>query len=191
MKKLFNFILDGYVRLLFPLVVCFMVIEKVLHVLNPLIHQIKDKLHIQRLVGVFDIFLISLVVLLLVGLLAGLLLKSAYVSKKIKAIESSILRKIPVYNELKSLFDKNQTKKPDPDNYLPALLKEEERYALGYITDQSENYYTIVICDTSIHGGELRVVPKESVKLLDISYFDFSQRIKMYGSNLAHFAEEL
>ncbi len=190
MKNLWNFILDGYIRLLTPILIGVIVIEKLLHLLSPLIHQIREHLHVNRWVGSLDAFLVSVIVLLLLGLLSGLLLKSKFIVQKTKSIESGILRKIPMYNELKSLLGE-RTKQQETENYLPALLNDGSYYALGYITDQSDNFYTIVICDTSLHGGELRIVPKDSVKLLDISFFEFARRIRSYGTNAAHFAEEL
>lgn len=189
MKKSWDFIVDGYVRLLLPLLICIIFIEKLLHILNPLIHQIKDKLHVTKWVGVLDVFLVSIVVLLVLGLLCGLLLKLKFVQKIIKGLENSVLRKIPLYNELKSLLTKNNVS--ISENYLPALIQDDDGFSLGYVTDQSAHFYTVVICDTSLHGGELKVLRKDLVKLLDISFYEFAKSIRSYGAKAAHFAEKV
>jgi uncharacterized membrane protein len=189
MKKFINLVLDGYLKLLFPLLVCIILLGKLLQILNPVVHFLKDKLHITKLVGFLDVFLISLVLLLLIGLLAGLLIKSNFIQQKTKWLEDTLLRKLPFYNELKSMLHRDSND-ADENNYRPALVKEGDSFSLGYVTGKSKGFYTVIICDTNLQGGELRIVPKELVKLLDISFFEFSRRIRQYGANIADFAEE-
>ncbi len=189
MKKLIDLIFDGYVKVLFPIVVCIFLLEKLLKIIHPVTIFVREKLHTSRILGVLDAFLISTLILIILGLLAGLLVKSQFVRSKTKWFEDTLLRKIPFYNELKSLLHRD-TNEADENNYHPALVKDGDFYLLGYVTGKSERFYTVVICDTNLQGGELRVVSKDLVKLLNISFFEFSRRIRQYGANVAYFAEE-
>ncbi len=189
MKKLLDLLFDGYVKLLFPFVVCILLIGKILQILNPVIHFTKEKLHVSAWLGFLDVFVVSAVLLLVLGLLAGLLVKSKFVQHKTKWIEDTLLRKLPFYNELKSMLHRD-TNDTDENNYHPALVRDGDFYSLGYVTGKSEKFYTVIICDTNLQGGELRIVPKDLVRLLNISFFEFSRRIRQYGANVADFAEE-
>lgn len=188
MKKFINIVLNGYIGLLFPLVICIILIEKLLHLISPLISFIEDKLHVTHILGVIGIILISALLLILLGYLAGILFKSRAVKKKIETLENKFLEKIPLYNILKTVLDKEIN--PEKSNsFKPALIKEKDFFLLGFVTSESENYYTVNICEGGAISGRIEIVPKDVVRFLDISFIDFMKKIKQYGINSAQFAE--
>ncbi len=188
MKKLISKVCNGYLGLLFPLIVSIILLEKLHHLLLPLTHWVESQLHITRLVGVLGILLISIVLMLLLGYLAGWLLSSSFVKRQVERYENGILSKIPVYNLLKSLLG-SQTGIRSEDNFRPGLLQEEEALTFCFVTSESEHYYTICLANGGLNGGDVRIVSKEKVNLLDMSLPEFTRLVKQFGINSAMLAE--
>ncbi len=189
MKKIINTIINGYMGLLFPLIMTIILLEKLHHLIYPLVETIENKLHISRILGVLGIILISAVVMILLGYLSGLLIKSSFVKKEVEKFEDKILGKIPLYNLLKSLFGTGVGSK-DSNVFRPALLMDEKSFSLCYVTSESANFYTLYISEGGLSGGELRIVPKNIVRLLDINLAEFTRLVKQYGVNSAQYAEQ-
>ncbi len=190
MKKIFSTILSGYVGLLFPLIVVFILLEKLHHIIQPVVLSIEKMLNITRILGVIGIFLISIVIMLIIGYLAGLLLKSAFVKNKIALLEENVLSKIPVYNLIKSIFGTSIGVKKS-DSFRPALLGDERSYSLCYVTNEGESFYTVYVCEGGLNGGEIRIVRKEDVKLLNVHLSEFTRLIKQYGVNSTYLIERI
>ncbi len=190
MKKFLVTIVNGYLGILFPLIMTIILLEKLHHLLSPLILFIENRLHISRILGVVGIIFISAILMILLGYLAGLLIKSPLVKKQVEKFEDTVLRKIPIYNLIKSIFGTSVGIK-NTDNFLPALLSDgDESYSLCYVTNESNEFYTVYISEGGLSGGELRIVPKKLVKVLDIHLGEFTRLIKQYGVNSAYLAEK-
>ncbi len=188
MKKLISKICNGYLGLLFPLIVSIILLEKLHHLLLPVTHWVESQLHITRLLGMLGILLISILLMLLLGYLAGWLLGSSFVKRQVERYENGILSKIPMYNLLKSLLG-TQTGLREDDNFRPGLLQEEEALTLCYVTSESEHYYTICLANGGLNGGDVRIVLKGKVSLLDMSLPEFTRLVKQYGIHSAMLAE--
>lgn len=188
MKKVFGIIFSGYLSLLFPLIVSIILLEKLHHLLFPVTQWIEGHLHVSRLLGVLGVILISVLLMLLLGYLCGLLIRSAYLKRQIEKYEDKFLSRIPMYNLVKSVLytesDIGSEKK-----FRPALLREDEAFSLCYVTSESENYYTVYVSEGGLSGGELQIVPKHRVKILTISLPEFTRLVKQYGINSALLAE--
>lgn len=189
MKKILNIIIGGYVGLLFPAVVSIILLQKLHHLLLPLNHWIESTFHISHLFGVFNVMVISILLLLLLGYLCGLLIRSEFVKKHIKLYEEKVLSRIPIYNLIKSVLYTESGISSD-NNFRPALLKEEDILTLCYITNESEHYYTLYVSEGGLSGGNIQIVPKDKVKILNISLPEFTRLIKQYGVDSAHLAEQ-
>ncbi len=190
MKKFFSSVINGYLGLLFPLIVTIILLEKLHHIIYPVVQAIEDKLHITRMLGVIGIILISAVIMILMGYLCGLLIKASFVKKLISKLEDNILTKIPAYNLIKEFFD-TEAGVNDMDNFRPALLIDEKSYSLCYVTNESDNFYTVYVSEGGLSGGEVRIVPKDTVKLLDIGLAEFTRLVKQYGIDSAKLAEKV
>ncbi len=189
MKRIFNTIINGYMGLLFPLIMTIILLEKLHHLISPLVMGIESKLHISRMLGVVGVILISALIMLLLGFLCGLLIKSSWVKKQIKKYEENVLEKIPIYNLLKSLFGSGTQK--NKNDFRPALLSDGTSFSLCYVTGECNDFYTVFICDGGLGGGELRLVPNKDVRLLDMHLSEFTRLIKQYGVGSANYAEIL
>lgn len=190
MKKILNIIISGYVGLLFPAIVSIILLEKLHHLLLPLNHWIESTFHIARFFGVFNVLLISILLLLLLGYLSGLLIRSAFIKRQIIKYEEKILSRIPVYNLIKSVLYTESGVSSD-NNFRPALLMEEDMFSLCYITNESEHYYTVYVSEGGLSGGNIQIVPKNKVKILNISLPEFTRLVKQYGVNSAYLAEQV
>ncbi len=188
MKNIFVLVVNGFLGIVFPLVMTIILLEKLHHLLYPLIRVIEDKLHISRFIGVMNVIIISAVVMLILGYLCGLLLKSGWIKKGINRFEANVLDKIPVYSIVKSLFGTEVGIK-DENNFRPAALYDGESYSLCYVTNESDSFYTVFVCEGGLGGGELQIVTKEKVTLLDLSLTEFTRMVKKYGMGSAHYIE--
>ncbi len=189
MKKFFATTINGYIGILFPLIVTIILLEKLHHIISPLVHSIEARLHISRLLGVLGVLLISALIMILLGYLCGLLIKSPWIQKQVRKFESGVLEKIPVYNLAKSLFGTEAGIKSE-NNFRPALLKDGDAFSLCYVTSESADFYTLYVSEGGLSGGELRIVPKSSVQLLNIRLPEFTRLIKQYGIGSAQYAEQ-
>ncbi len=190
MKKILNSIVSGYVGLLFPLVVSIILLEKLHHLLLPLNHWIESTFHISRWLGVFNVMVISVLLLLLLGYLCGLLIRSTFVKKHIRLYEEKVLSRIPIYNLIKSVLYTESGMSSD-NNFRPALLVEEDMYSLCYVTNESEHFYTVYVSEGGLSGGNIQIVPKGKVKILTISLPEFTRLVKQYGVDSARLAEQI
>ena len=190
MKKIFNTILNGYLSILFPLIVIIILLEKLHHYIYPLVQLIESKLHVSRLIGVFGIILTSALLMLLLGYLCGLLLKSKKVKKMMSGLEDDVLSKIPMYNLVKSVFI-TEANIEGEEHFRPALLVDDKSYSLCYVTNESDNFYTVYVSEGGLSGGEIRIVPKNMVKLLNIGLAEFTRLVKQYGIDSARLAEHI
>ncbi len=191
MKSFFGTIINGYLLLLFPLVMTIFLLEKLHHILLPLVQFIEKNLHVSRILGVFGVIIISAVLMLLLGYLCGILVKSPFIRKEIGKFEEMVLLKIPIYNLLKSVFDSGIGTRQS-EKFLPALLSDgDQSYSLCYVTNQSGNFYTVYVCEGGLNGGELRIVPQKFIKVLDMKLVDFTRLVKQYGVNSACLVEQL
>ncbi len=189
MKKILATIVSGYMGLLFPLVMTIILLEKLHHLIYPVVEAIENKLHISRVLGVMGIILISVVFMIFLGYLSGLLIKTPFIKKEVSRFEEAILGKIPLYNLLKSVFG-TQVGVEDKNVFRPALLTDEKSFSLCYVTSESENFYTLYVSEGGLSGGELKIVPKDTVRLLNIGLAEFTRLIKQYGVNSAQYAEQ-
>ncbi len=187
MKKFLTTIFNGYLSLLFPLIVTIILLEKLHHLIRPVVDRIGEHLHITRILGVLGVILISVMIMILLGYLAGLLVKSTFVKNKITKFETAVLDKIPAYNLFKSIFGTEVGIKGS-DNFLPALLSDgdSQGFSFCYVTNESPDFYTVYVCEGGLSGGELRIVPKKAVKLLDITLTEFTRLVKQYGVGSSH-----
>ncbi len=190
MKKILGIIVGGYVGLLFPVAISIILLEKLHHLLLPLNHWIESTFHISRLVGVFNVLLISVLILLLLGYLCGLLIRSEFVKKQMKKYEEGVLARIPVYNLIKSVLYTESGISSD-DNFRPALLEEGDLYSLCYVTNESEHFYAVYVSEGGLSGGNIQLVPKDKVKILNIGLPEFTRLVKQYGVNSAQLAERI
>ncbi len=188
MKKILNTILNGYLGLLFPLIMTIILLQKLHHLIYPLVLTIENKLHISRALGALGIIFISAFIMIILGYFAGLLIKSPFIKKEVGKFEETVLSKIPMYNLIKSLFGTEIGIK-GKDNFRPALLADEQSFSLCYVTSESDEYYTVYVSEGGLSGGELKIVPKNRVRLLDIGLNEFTRLIKQYGVNSAQYAE--
>ncbi len=188
MKKLLNIICNGYLGLLFPLIVSVILLEKLHNLLLPVTHWVESQLHVTRLLGVLGFFVISILLMLLLGYLCGLLLGSPLVKRQIEKYENNVLSKIPVYNLIKTVLG-SQVGVRSEDNFRPALLYEEEGFSLCYVTSESERYYAICVLSGGLSGGDVKIVLKTKIRLLNISLPEFTRLVKQYGINAAILAE--
>ncbi len=189
MKKFITTTIKGYISLLFPLMISLILLEKLHKILQPINQQLIENLHIAHFYGILLFIVISIVDLILLGFLCGWLIKSKWVQTALRKYESTVLEKIPLYNMAKSLLGIEGNTTKGKSNFRPALLLEEQNmFTLCYVTSEGPDFYMLFLSEGGLTGGELRVVPKQLVHLLDMHLTDFSRLIKQSGVDAEKYA---
>ncbi len=190
MKAIIPLLLKGYAGLLLPLLVVFILLEKLAHLLHPVVQALESKLHLKSLFGVAAISIISIILMLILGVVAGWIIKAPFVRRWVEKLENNFLRRIPMYNLLKSVAVE-ETGESSSQKWQPALLHNEGVFSLCKIIDESEHFYTIIQGAVTLHSaGEVKVVPKNIVVKLNISILELDKYEKVHGRNYAALVEK-
>ncbi len=190
MKSLIQLLFKGYAGMLLPLLVVFILLEKLAHLLRPAVHTLESKLQLKSLLGVAAVSVISIALMLAMGVVAGLIMKSPLVRRWMEGFENVFLRRIPIYNLLKTMA-LEQTGEASSQAWQPALLHNEGVYSLCKIIDESERFYTVLQGAVTLHAtGEVKVVPKNLVVKLSMSMLEFDKYEKVHAKNYATLVEK-
>jgi uncharacterized membrane protein len=192
MKPIFSFIrttIAGGILFLLPVVLIGIILARAYIILNRFSSPLSRRLP-NDILGFDGHILISLLLLVLVCFLSGLMFKTQIVKRWIKTLEDKVLVFLPGYTLMKSLTtdtigdSKEATLKP-------ALIKEGEFWGLGFLVEEGDNLSTVFRPDAPRHdAGEIRLVPKESVRKLNVPLNVFSKSIRNYGKGAQTWFEE-
>ncbi len=183
MKSIFSFIritIAGGVLFLLPVVLIGIILAKAYVILNTVSSPLSRRLP-NDILGFDGHVLISLVLLVLICFLSGLLFRTKTVKRWIKILEDKVLVFLPGYVLMKSMTS-DTIGNPKDATLKPALIKEGEWWGLGFLVEEGDELSTVFRPDAPRHdAGEIKLVPKESVKKLDVPLNVFSKSIKNYG----------
>jgi uncharacterized membrane protein len=183
MKSIFSFIritIAGGVLFLLPVVLIGIILAKAYVILNTVSSPLSRRLP-NDILGFDGHVLISLILLVLICFFSGLLFRTKTVKRWIKILEDKVLVFLPGYVLMKSMTSETIGKTKDA-TLKPALIKDGEEWGLGFLVEEGKVMSTVFRPDAPRHdAGEIKLVPKESVKKLDIPLNVFSKSIKNYG----------
>lgn len=183
MKSFLSFIrttITGGVLFLLPLVLLIIIFGKALNILHKLSAPISEKLP-TIIFGLDGSNLVAIVLLFLICFVSGLLFRSALVKSLIKKLEDDLLIHIPGYLLIKSITAGTIGEESE-DDMVPILIHEDESWNLAFLVEKGEKFSTVFIPDAPRHdAGEVKIIPTDRIKKLDISAHKFTQCINAYG----------
>jgi uncharacterized membrane protein len=183
MKSILSFVrttIAGGILFLLPVILILIVLGKAYVILNGISAPLSRYLS-KQVLGFDGHILISLVLLVMACFLSGLLFRTKTVKRWIIALEDKVLVFLPGYSMMKSITS-DTIGNPKDAKLKPALIKDGEEWGLGFLVEEGKVMSTVFKPDAPRHdAGEIKLVPRESVRKLDIPLNVFSKSIKNFG----------
>ncbi|MEJ2006188.1 MAG: hypothetical protein P8X57_14765, partial [Cyclobacteriaceae bacterium] len=177
-------ILAGGVLFMIPVTILIILVGKILELLRPLSERIEPIFGSHAVLGITSVTIIGIVLMILFCYLAGILLQKGIINFWGPKMELTLFRLFPSLQIMKFMM------LPEEDlndlAWRPILHQENNEYRIAFITDESQpDYYAIFIPDAPrMDAGEIRYIPKEGLKLKEISRKEAFSAIYNYGQGL-------
>ena len=193
-----NFIkttLIGGLLVVFPLLVLWLAIREIGALLvamaDPIGHAIEWLLPTVELDRMYFLGLIAGVLILAVSFIAGLLVKSQFISGLGRSIEEAVLAKLPMYTMLKRLSASWIA--GQKQSFTPVLYKTGEgaQDPCFAIKDHGNGRVTVLMpFAPAAFAGTVRIVSKSDLDYLDCSFDELSRSIVNFGIDLHEYVEK-
>jgi uncharacterized membrane protein len=181
MKAIKSTLLTGFLILL-PLLLLWLALGQIFQLLVALVDPIVPLLPKAFFSGTHLPGVLSAVLLFIAAAIVGLIARSALAGVVGAAFERSVLAKLPMYPMLKSLsesfLDVNSS------NFRPALLMADDGSAAPcYVVEECADGLVAVLLPWSptSFAGLVKLVPRQSLRLLHCSLMDFSRALGLMG----------
>ena len=177
-------ILAGGVLFMIPLTILIILVGKILQLLRPLSERIEPIFGSHTILGVTSITIIGLTLMIFFCYLSGILLKKGIINFWGPKMELTLFRLFPSLQIMKFIMLPEEDLKDLA--WRPILHQEDNEYRVAFITDDSQpEYYAIFIPDAPrMDAGEVRYIPKEGMKVKEISRKEAFSAIYNYGRGL-------
>jgi len=183
MKSLIGFIrttITGGILFLLPVILLIIVFTKAYHILHKITIPLSKKLP-DIIFGFDGSFLLTIILIILICFVSGLVFRSKIAKLWVKKLEDNLLINVPGYVLIKSITSSTIGKTSDTD-MVPILIKDDNSWSLAFLVEGNEKLSTVFIPDAPKHdAGEVKIIPSELIKKLDVSVNAFSRSIKNYG----------
>ena len=183
MKSLLSFIkttLTGGVLFLLPFILIVTLLKEVFIFLFKISSPISKYLP-EIIFGLDGSNILAIFLLVVICFISGLLFRTKRVKKFTKNIEENILNLMPGYALIKSITADAIGEKVE-HNMTPILIKDDTSWNLAFLVEEQDHLCTVFIPDAPRHdAGEVKIVPTELIKKLDVSTHVFARSIKNYG----------
>ncbi len=183
MKSILSFFRDtltGGILFLLPVVLILVMIGKAFDMLEKISTPIASKLP-NSIFGLDGSKLVAIALLIILCFLSGLMFRTKRVKGWISILEDKVLVYVPGYALIKAMTA-DAVGDSTGKSMIPVAVKDEEIWNLGFLVEETELMCTVFIPDAPRpDAGEIRLVPKESVKKLDVTLKAFNICLKNYG----------
>ena len=183
MKPTLNFIratLTGGILFLLPVVISIIILNKARIIMLKLSKPLAVRLP-EIILGLDGSNLLAIVLLVLICFIAGLIFHSKGVRKHIEWLEEHLLSYLPGYGLLKSIAT-DVVGERDAANMKTVVIRDDQGWSIGFLVDQDEKNSVVFVPEAPRHdSGELRIVPSESVKIVDVPTSKAARTIQRYG----------
>ena len=193
-----NFIkttLVGGLLVVFPLLVVWLAIREIgallIAMADPIGHAIEWLLPSVELDRIYFLGLIAGILILAVSFIAGLLVKSRFVSGLGRSIEEAVLAKLPMYTMLKRLSASWIA--GQKQSFTPVLYKTGEgaQDPCFAIQDHGDGRVTVLMpFAPAAFAGTVRIVKKADLDYLDCSFDELSRSIVNFGIDLHEYVDK-
>jgi uncharacterized membrane protein len=183
MKSIVSFIkttLSGGILFLLPFILVITLLKEVFNFLFKISDPISKYLP-EIIFGLDGSYIVAILLLVLICFIGGVLFLTKPVKKFTKKIENNILNLMPGYALIKSITADTIGEKIE-NKMTPILIKDDKSWNLAFLVEEGVDLSTVFIPDAPRHdAGEVKIVPTEFIKKLNVSSNIFSKSIKNYG----------
>ena len=184
MKALLGFVkttLVGGLLFLVPLAITLLVLQKAIGALSKLVKPIADEIPVETVAGVHMRQLLSALILVLVGFVAGLFARTRPARKLTQYLEQVVLRKLPAYRLLK---DEAAAATGESRELQVALARFDDNTVLGFIVEPPTNGIVTVFVPSAPTpaAGAFYYLPEDRVQKVDATVADAAKVIRQLGA---------
>ena len=196
MKNLADFLkttLVGGLLVVLPVILAVFLIDEALALLKLITMPIVEHLPESVVKDEFLATVLGLAILLLLSFITGLAMKTKIGSGTGNWFEKKVLNRIPGYSLVKSAT-RQFVGSEDEECFQPAVVRiGEERYALAYIIEETEDGFTTVLLPSSPAGasGYLQHVRSDQVRKVDANLGDVFTAVTRWGVGTGPFFKDL
>lgn len=176
---------------LLPLLVFFVLLEKVWKFFQNYGEKFADLLGLEHVLGKYATDIAGGIILLTLIYLSGFLMRLALLRRFTNWIDEKLMIFLPGYEKSKKEAEeklKSRHKKPSSD--LPILLKNGEYWQPAHLIEEDENGNAVVFVPTapSKDQGQIFLVPlKQIIKLQETKLSNLDSAIKSFGKGILSF----
>jgi uncharacterized membrane protein len=173
----------GGLMVLFPLLLFYALVAEVMDLLIGLATPIADLFPEGTFGEQHAPVLAALIVLVCASFFFGLLLRSKRITSIGQRIDETIMEKLPAYRAIKSL-SRGMFRSGDQSSFHVAVLSSSDgTKELVYVTEDVGGEWVTVLMPwaPAAFAGSLRMVPRASVELVDVSILDASASFANFG----------
>jgi uncharacterized membrane protein len=172
---MFRFIkttMAGGLLFILPLVLILVLVEKAVHLLNPVLHKLLPMFDRYSVAGVTLFTVVALVALVLICFFAGLLAKTRAGTALFNTLEDNVLGKVPGYGLLKDAAS-HLAGLENVDGARVGLVCEDDGWLFCLVLEQQHDWLSVYIPDAGPAGGssgEVRMVTAAQVQLTGLAW---------------------
>lgn len=183
MKSIALFIrttLTGGVLFLLPIGLIIILFNKVFGIIFKISEPLSNNLPV-IIFGLKGSVILTLFLLIIICFIGGMLFRSQRIKKNIQKLEESVLDFVPGYSLMKSITADAIGENID-HKMVPILIKDDVIWNLAFLVEEGPVISTVFIPDAPRHdAGEVKMIPTELIKKLDVSTSVFTRCINNYG----------
>jgi len=193
MKSLSRFIantISGGLLFMLPVTLLIMLLGKANTYVSKISEPLAKQINNYSLVGFDNRKLLAILLMILICFLSGLAFKTKTVKKLISGIEKNIFCYVPGYAMLKAIVS-DAVGGGEDHNMSSVLVQEGEGWLIGFLVEENTDFCTVFFPDAPRHdAGEVRIVPKDTVKKIPVPTNKVAQSLKNYGKGIIGWIEK-
>jgi uncharacterized membrane protein len=193
MKTLSRFIantISGGLLFMLPVTLLIMLLGKANTYVSILSEPLAELINSYSHVGLESRKLLAVFLMILICFLSGLAFKTETVKKWISGLEKNVFCFIPGYAMMKAIVA-GIAGGTEEHNMTSVLVQDGESWLIGFLVEESNDYCTVFFPEAPRHdSGEVRVVPKKTVKKIPIPTNKVAQSLKNFGKGVIGWIEK-
>lgn len=193
MKSLSRFVINtltGGILFLIPIVLLIILFTTannyILKISEPLASMLPD-----RFLGLDGSRLLAIALLILFCFLGGLAIKTSFIINFIAKLEEAIFCYVPGYSMIKAIASDAVGAEPS-HTAVAVFVKDGDNWSLGFLIEEDSKFGTVFFPEPPKHdSGEIRIVPIQTVKKIDVPAHKVAKCIKNYGKGTLSWLEKI
>lgn len=166
--KLITALIKGGIFFLIPIILALVLIEKAIHLIQPLSLLLQKMLGLEASV-LFTPYLLSLLLVITLCLAAGVLAQRGMGKKMLEWIEEHVLILFPGYKLMKTTFEEKAGLISDKN--FPVVLVPIDGWMLAYLVEELENNQVLIFVPSAPEtwNGSLVIFDQSKIKKTDLT----------------------